>query len=140
MSAGHQSRSTHGPAPSPNPPNREEMRAAPRYTLRRSIWFRARGALPAPGLLLNISERGALAQFDAAKAAENASWPLRLRHGDELWLYNVIPEPLCCWVVSVERDLIRLRLFSDTDVLPALRKLIMHLASEQATARSLAEG
>jgi hypothetical protein len=93
--------------------------------------------VPAPGLLLNISERGALAQVQTTKA-DAAPWPMHLRQGYELWLSNVIPEPLFCWVVAVERDLVRLRLLNDESVLPDLRALIAQLALDQANPRSLA--
>ena len=109
---------------------RGDRREAPRYAFRRAIWFRRRGALPAPGFLLNISERGALTEVTRPAESDVIPWPLHLRHGDELWLYNVIKDPLCCWVVAVEREHIRLRLFNDIDVLADLRVLISSLNVE----------
>ncbi|WP_146101822.1 hypothetical protein [Rhodopila globiformis] len=92
-----------------------------RIVVDRPIWFRRRGALPAPGRLLKISERGAIAQVDRAGSPNGICWPLYLRHGDEVWLTDVIDDPLACWVVAVERDLVRLRLMYDAGLLPELR-------------------
>jgi hypothetical protein len=109
---------------------RSDRRETPRYAFRRAIWFRRRGALPASGFLLNISERGALTEVTRPAESDVIPWPLHLRHGDELWLYNVIKDPLCCWVVAVEREHIRLRIFNDIDVLADLRALISSLNNE----------
>lgn len=111
----------------PEPAN-DDSRIVPRYAIRRSIWFRRRGAIPVPGELLNISEKGALARVDRSNDRYTPPWPLYLRHGDELWLYNVIDDPLNCWVVGVEQGIVRLRLFNDASLLPDLRSLIHRLA------------
>jgi hypothetical protein len=107
-----------------------DRRETPRYAYRRAIWFRRRGVLPASGFLLNISERGALTEVTRPADSDVIPWPLHLRHGDELWLYNVVKDPLCCWVVAVEREHIRLRIFNDIDVLAELRALISSLNNE----------
>lgn len=109
-------------------PSDDDQGAVPRYAIHRSIWFRRRGAIPVPGELLSISEKGALARVERSNDRFTPPWPLYLRHGDEVWLYNVINEPLNCWVVAVERDVVRLRLFKDAGVLPDLRSLIDRFA------------
>jgi hypothetical protein len=113
----------------PEEDRRKCRRDGERIMVDRAIWFRRRGAIPAPGRLLNISERGALAQVDQAAAPDGICWPLHLRHGDELWLTDVIDDPLECWVVSVERDLIRLRLMYDAGLLPELRAFMSRPAA-----------
>src|SRR5689334_13474652 len=100
-----------------------------RVSVNRTIWFRRRGALPARALLLSISEQGALAQADLSDSSDRATWPLHLRHGDELWLSDVIGDPLPCWVVAVEQGLIRLRLTYDAGLLPDLRAFMARSAS-----------
>ena len=127
MSTGENLRRADNDSLVPEPSSRIERREAPRYALRRAIWFRRRGAIPASGQLLNISERGALTQVDKREDSDVIPWPLHLRHGDEVWLYNVVKDPLHCWVVAVERDLVRLRIYNDEDVLPDLRALIANL-------------
>jgi hypothetical protein len=96
--------------------------------MRRPIWFRRRSALPAPGILLNLSERGALVQLDRDRLADAPPWPLYLRHGDEIWLSEILRDPLASWVVSVERDLVRLRLINDAGILQDLRAFLSHVA------------
>jgi hypothetical protein len=100
-----------------------------RLLVNQTIWFRRRGALPARGLLLNISERGAVAQADPSGSPDHATWPQHLCHGDELWLSDVIGDPLPCWVVAVEQGLIRLRLMHDADLLPKLRAFMARSGS-----------
>jgi hypothetical protein len=100
-----------------------------RVSVNRTIWLHRRGALPAPGLLLNISEQGALAQADLSASPDRVTWPRHLRHGDELWLSDVVGDPLPCWVVAVEQDLIRLRLTYDAGLLPELRIFMARSAS-----------
>jgi hypothetical protein len=100
-----------------------------RVSVNRTIWLHRRGALPAPGLLLNISEQGALAQADLSASPDRVTWPRHLRHGDELWLSDVVGDPLPCWVVAVEQDLIRLRLTYDAGLLPELRTFMARSAS-----------
>jgi hypothetical protein len=131
MSAGEDLRRADGKAVTSDVGLRADRREAMRYSLRRPVYFRRRGAMPAPGFLLNISERGALVQVEKAAGSDLIPWPLFLRHGDELWLCNVIREPLACWIVALEHDLIRLRLFMDTDTQPALRELIFKLDIER---------
>jgi hypothetical protein len=126
MSAGEDRRR----ADSKEADGRADRRESPRYALRRAIWFRRRGVLPAAGFLLNISERGALTEVTRPPDSDIIPWPLHLRHGDELWLYNVIKDPLPCWIVAVERENIRLRIFHDIDVLAELRALISNLNGE----------
>jgi hypothetical protein len=130
MSAGEDPRRADGNSLISEASAHADRREVPRYAFRRAVLFRRRGALPSPGVLLNISERGALVQVEKPTESDLIPWPLFLRHGDELWLYKVIKDPLACWVVAVERDHVRLRLFTDAEVLPELRALISKLDLE----------
>jgi len=94
------------------------------YKIETAILFRRRGFLPAPGFLVELSESGALARINLADIGGAEPWPLHLRHGDELWLSNILDDPLYYWLMEIEGDLLRLRLFRDTGILPSLRALI----------------
>ena len=68
------------------------------------------------------------AQAHLSEARDRICWPLYLRHGDELWLVDVIGEPIRCWVVAVERDLVRVRLMYDAGLVPEIRAFVAHSA------------
>ncbi|HQT75710.1 MAG TPA: hypothetical protein PLD10_01565 [Rhodopila sp.] len=69
-----------------------------------------------------------MARVDKPESPYAVAWPLYLRHGDELWLWDVLEDPLACWVVAVERDLVRLRIINDAGILPELRAFLSHVA------------
>lgn len=112
------------PNPVAPPDNPVAATAATSYKIETAILFRRRGFLPAPGFLINITESGALTRIGPTESNGVPPWPLHLRHGDELWLSNILEDPLYYWVLEIEGDLLRLRLFRDTGVLPSLRALI----------------
>jgi hypothetical protein len=114
-------------------PGGVEARASPRYAIRQAIRFTRTGASPAPGSLVNISQSGALGRVKYPEKSLIPPWPLHLRHGDELWVADLIDLPLRCWVIDVEIGLIRMHFYNDRKARPLLHALIARLASEQAS-------
>ncbi len=119
------------PNPIAQPDRKVPVPPAANYKIETAILFRRRGFTPAPGFLINLSESGALTRINLTDIDGASPWPLHLRHGDELWLSNVLDDPLYYWVMEIEGELLRLRLFRDTGILPSLRALIARRDSSQ---------
>jgi hypothetical protein len=117
-----------------------DERASPRYAITRAIRFTRKGLAPAPALLVNLSEGGALARIKAPiRPPEEAvipPWPLRLSPGDELWLVDLIELPLPCWMIETELGLIRVHIYHDRKTREPLQALIAHLAATSQRQRA----
>jgi hypothetical protein len=108
-----------------------DARASPRYAITQAIRFTRKGHAPAPALLVNLSEGGALARIKV-RAPEEAivpPWPLRLSHGDELWMVDLIELPLPCWLIETGVGLIRVHIYHDRRTHEPLQALIARLAA-----------
>jgi hypothetical protein len=108
-----------------------DARAGPRYAITQAIRFTRKGHAPARASLVNLSEGGALARIKV-RASEEAiipPWPLRLSHGDELWMVDLIELPLPCWLIETGVGLIRVHIYHDRRTHEPLQALIARLAA-----------
>jgi hypothetical protein len=110
-------------APMPSAAVREQ-RGAPRHNVERDILIRRRGELPAPGRLMNISETGAAVRIRPPTQPATGLWPYYLSNGDDVWLTALIDDPVTCWVIAVDHDVLRLRFAHDSAIRPQIRALI----------------
>ena len=73
------------------------------------------------------------------RASEEAiipPWPLRLSHGDELWMVDLIELPLPCWLIETGIGLIRVHIYHDRRTREPLQALIAHLAATSQRQRA----
>jgi hypothetical protein len=101
-----------------------EQRGAPRQNLERDVLIRRRGDLPVPGQLMNVSETGAAVRIRPPAQPATGVWPFYLSNGDEVWLTGLIDDPVTCWVIAVDHDVLRLRFAHDSAIRPHIRALI----------------
>ncbi|CAH2602205.1 conserved protein of unknown function [Rhodovastum atsumiense] len=85
----------------------KERRSAERYTFTRTVWLRRRDEVPDRATMKNVSRTGAAVQFRRGTGAAD-TWLAHLAQGDEVTLCNLVDQPVECWVVAVEDDILRL--------------------------------
>ena len=91
----------------------QERRGAPRFALQWKLLIRRRGAVPAAATLINISASGAAIRIEPILDVDAEQWPYLLANGDEIWLSGLLNDPVDCWVIGVERDVLRVRFVQD---------------------------
>jgi hypothetical protein len=99
-----------------------DRRAAPRHDVDYAVSFRRRGLAPVAGTVINISRGGAAVRVHGWHIPVPSPWPIRLKHGDEVWLADLLEEPIACWVVGIEEGVLR-----------------VHFTQNEATRRKLRE-
>jgi PilZ domain len=107
-------------------PDAWERRAATRYRLVKPVGICASGAgLGTLVTMMNVSLTGA-----AVRIPEKAlnGWLLELSQGDEVSLSGLVSIPVDCWVVALDRDMLRVRFLPTPVVELQLQDLIGHLA------------
>ena len=111
-------------------PLTQERRAAPRYSIERDVWVRHRGHLPAAATLINISKSGAAVRLRRVAIAIGMSWAFCLRSGDEVHLSGLIDDPVACWVVAEDDDVLRVRFLLDNATRVAVNSLVARLSGD----------
>src|SRR5579864_6155938 len=94
-------------------PPAQERCAAPRFAIERDVWVRRRGQLPAAAALINISKSGAAVRLRRVAIAIGMTWAFCLRSGDEVHLSGLIDDPVACWVVAENENVLRVRFLLD---------------------------
>jgi hypothetical protein len=111
-------------------PPMQERRVAPRYAMERDVWVRHRRHLPAAATLINISYSGAAVRLRRVARVIGMTWVFCLRSGDEVHLSGLIDDPVACWVVAEDGDVLRVRFLPDDGTRPAMDDLVARLAGE----------
>jgi len=75
------------------------------------------------GSLVNISISGCAVRVQMT-AAGKRSWPLHRSNGDEISLFGLLRQPVACWVVAVDNDIMRLRFLLDNGARDHLERAI----------------
>jgi hypothetical protein len=101
-----------------------EQRGAPRRSVERNLLIRRRGEVPAAGRLMNVSETGAAVRIRSPKDLTTGLWPYELSNGDDVWLTELVGDPVSCWVVAVDHDVLRVRFAPDDAIRAQIRALI----------------
>ncbi len=101
-----------------------EQRGAPRHNLERDVLIRRRGELARAGKLMNISETGAAVRVQPPTDLATGLWPYNLSNGDDVWLTELLDDPVSCWVIGVNHDVLRVRFAHDDTIRPQIRALI----------------
>jgi len=105
-------------------PTGSDRRGAPRSRVERHVLIRRRGEIPTPGTLMNISETGAAVRIEPLPDIFEGVWPFHLVNGDDIWLTELLKEPVEAWVIGVNRDILRVRFVQDERLRQGLRVLI----------------
>lgn len=92
--------------------------------------MRHRGHLPAAATLINISKSGAAVRLRRAATAIGMTWAFCLRSGDEVHLSGLIDDPVACWVVAEDDNVVRVRFLLDDGTRVAVNKLVARLSGE----------
>jgi hypothetical protein len=90
-----------------------ERRTELRFPIRRNVWLRHSGRLPAGGTLINVSRTGAAIQLRHTANAMVAAWAFHLKNGEEVYLSGLLDDPVACWIVALDNDLLRVRFLAD---------------------------
>ena len=101
-----------------------ERRGLPRSKVERNVLIRRRGEIPTPGTLINISETGAAVRIEPLPDIFEGVWPFHLANGDDIWLTELLSDPLEAWVIGVNRDILRVRFVLDDRLRQGLRVLL----------------
>ena len=120
-----------------SPVRTSENRTEPRYGINRAIWFQQPGKMPVAGSVTNISMTGALARVTAVRRDDVIFWPSLLSGGDEIWVSGLLNNPICCWVVAVDNDVLRLRFLLDTKERHQLQNAIAVWAQAMSAGKSV---
>jgi len=102
----------------------QERRGASRIKVERNVLIRRRGEIPTPGTLMNISETGAAVRIEPLPDIFEGVWPFHLANGDDIWLTELLKDPLEAWVIGVNRDVLRVRFVQDERLRQSLRVLV----------------
>ena len=73
---------------------------------------------------MNISETGAAVRLDPLPHMAAACWAYYLSNGDNVWLSGLLDDPVGCWVIAVDQDVLRVRFDQDDVVRRQVRALI----------------
>jgi len=111
-------------------PLAQDRRGAPRYAIERDVWVRRRGQLPAAAALINISKSGAAVRLRRVATAFGMTWAFCLRSGDEVHLSGLIDDPVACWVVAEDGDVLRVRFLLDDGTRAAVNNLVARLSGD----------
>jgi PilZ domain len=86
-----------------------DRRDAPRFDVDHAVLVRREGLVPVAGTLINLSRSGAAIRIHGWHVPVPGAWPVRLKHGDEVELGDLLDEPVPCWVIAVEEGVLRVR-------------------------------
>jgi hypothetical protein len=100
----------------------EERRGARRHDVDLEVTLSGRGRISMPALLFNISRSGAAIRIHGVHVPVPEPWPVRLKHGDELWVLGVLDDPIFCWVVAVDSGILRVHFSLEEDMQLELRQ------------------
>ena len=103
----------------------DDRRAARRYDENRPVTIVRDLCLPAQSFIVNISLTGAAIRvYSGWYVPEMVGWVTKLKSGDDIWLSDLLTEPVFCWVVALDDGVLRVR-FSLTEAARSqLRQLI----------------
>jgi hypothetical protein len=103
----------------------DDRRAARRYDKNRPVTIVRDLCLSAQSFIVNISLTGAAIRvYSGWYIPETVDWVTKLKSGDDIWLSDLLPEPVFCWVVALDDGVVRVR-FSLTEAARSqLRQLI----------------
>jgi hypothetical protein len=100
--------------------NTHERRSDERQSAFIPVLIGLRGQPPLAGSVINISLNGAAIRINEW----NAAWLISLDQSDEMWLAGLLEVPVICWVVIVEKDVIRVHFAWDHEFRNQLQELI----------------
>jgi hypothetical protein len=106
----------------------KERRTELRFPIRRNVWVRHTGRLPAAGMLINVSRTGAAIQLRHTTNAMVAAWVFHLKNGEEVHLSGLLDEPVACWIVAIDDDLLRVRFLADAATRAQLDSLLTQIS------------
>jgi hypothetical protein len=103
----------------------DDRRTARRYDENRPVTIVRDLCLHAQSFIVNISLTGAAIRvYSGWYVPETVDWVTKLKSGDDIWLSDLLTEPVFCWVVALEDGVLRVR-FSLTEAARSqLRQLI----------------
>ena len=130
MSGNATTSSAVGLAPSPaadGPSNRPERRAAARYRLTGTVSVGRSESLPVTASMVDVSIGGAAVRLEPRVHMQE--WTQHLAAGEEIWLGGLLRDPITCWVVALDGDLLRLRFWHDDLTRSELKALIAGIAA-----------
>jgi hypothetical protein len=104
-----------------------DRRRAPRHDVDFQVWLKRRGLAPAAGSLFNLSRTGAAIRIHGWNIPVPSPWPIRLNHGDEIWLTGLFDSPASCWVIAVNDGVLRVHFSLDEDTRDKLQGMIAAL-------------
>ena len=84
-----------------------DRRGAPRYKIERTVWIVSPRLPSVEGVLVNLSLTGCAVRVP--QLSSRRPWPLSRISGDELSLWQLLRDPVPCWVVAVDQYILRLR-------------------------------
>jgi hypothetical protein len=99
-----------------------DRRGAPRHEVDYAVWIKRRGLVPVAGTMINISRSGAAIRVHGWHVPVPGPWPIRLNHGDEVWLTDLLDQPLSCWVIAIEEGVMRVHFTLDEATRHELRQ------------------
>ena len=99
-----------------------DRRGATRFDVDVEVTLSARGRIPMTALVFNLSRSGAAIRIHGVHVPVPEPWPVRLKHGDELWVAGVVDDPIFCWVVTTENGVLRVHFALEDDMLAKLRQ------------------